>query len=92
MSYRKIRRTSFLGNIERSLTLRQQYAKIMLGLLAENKRILNIDESTLPFCNYKHSKWGFKGHKNTISSKDLQAKVNMIAAVDTLGNVYVALT
>ena len=34
MLYRKIRRTSYLGNYERSLTLRLQYAKIMLDLLA----------------------------------------------------------
>ena len=54
MSFRKIRRTSYLGNLERCLTLRQQYAKVMLELLAERKRILYIDESTIPCYDYRH--------------------------------------
>ena len=92
MSYRKIRRTSYLGNYERSLTLRQQYAKIMLDLLDKRKRILYIDESTIPSCDYRHQKWGIRGEKNTVAEKDLTEKVNMIAGLCTDGQVYVALT
>ena len=92
MSYRKIRRTSYLGNLERCLTLRQQYAKVMLDLLAQHKRVLYIDESTIPSCDYRHQKWGIKGKKNTVTEKDLSEKINMIAGLCTEGHVYAALT
>ena len=92
MSYRKIRRTCYLGNINRSLVLRQLYAKIMLSLLAGGKRILNVDESTIPFQDYHHSKWHPKGRLNTCAFKDLTLKLSMIAGLDTKGNVYVAIS
>ena len=64
----------------------------MLPLLASKKRIINIDESSVPFLDFRHHKWGLKGEKNSMSRKDLTQKVNMIAAVDTEGRVYAALT
>ena len=72
--------------------LRQQYAKIMLPLLLEGKRIINIDESSVPFLDFRRAKWAPIGQKNTVPIKDLSAKVNMLAALDTQGNVYAALT
>ena len=35
MSFRKLTRVNFVGNLDRALVLRQHYAKKMLGLLAE---------------------------------------------------------
>ena len=64
----------------------------MLPLLNSDKRIINIDETSIPFLDFRKSKWMPKGVKNTISVKDLAAKVNMILAVDTQGKVYAALT
>ena len=75
--------TAYLANVDRSLILRQKYAKIMLTLLQDKKRIINIDESSIPFLDFRKSKWNPKGVKNTMSVKDLAAKVNMILAVDT---------
>ena len=64
----------------------------MLDLLAKRKRILYIDESTIPSCDYRHQKWGVRGEKNTVAEKDLTEKVNMIAGLCTDGQVYAALT
>ena len=64
----------------------------MLPLLLEGKHIINIDESSIPFLDFRRAKWEPRGQKNTISIKDLSAKVNMIAALDTKGNVYASLT
>ena len=92
MSYRKIIHTAYLANSDRSLVLRQEFAKLMLPLLASKKRIINIDESSVPFLDFRHHKWHSKAEKNSISRKDLTQKVNMIVAIDTQGKVYAALT
>ena len=92
MSYRKLVHTSYLANNPRSLVLRQQYAKIMIPLLLEGKRVINIDESSVPFMDYRRAKWAKRGTKNTFARKELTPKVNMIAALDTGGRVYVSLT
>ena len=64
----------------------------MLPLLNGDKRIINIDETSVPFLDFRKSKWMPKGQKNTVTVKDLAAKVNMILAVDTHGKLYAALT
>ena len=68
------------------------YAKKMLSLLDEGKRIINIDETWLPSLDFRNMKWRQKGETNTVSSKDLDPRVNMIAALDTDGKVYISLT
>ena len=56
---------------------------MMLPLLASGKRIINIDESSVPFLDFRHHKWGPKCEKNSLSRKDLAQKINMIVAIDT---------
>ena len=60
MSYRKITHTAYLANTDRSLVLRQKFAMVMLPLLASGKRIINLDESSVPFLDFRHHKWGPK--------------------------------
>ena len=92
MSYRRIQRTAFLANTETSLVKRCEYAKVFLPLLASGKRVVNVDESSIPFLDFRNHKWGVRGVSNTLASKDLSPKVNMIAALDTSGKVYISLT
>ena len=68
------------------------YAKKMLSLLDQGKRIINIDETWLPHLDFRNKKWRQRGERNTISSKALSYRVNMIAAVDTDGRLYLSLT
>ena len=92
MSYRKILHTANLANTDRSLVLRQKFAQKMLTVLAEQRRIINIDESSIPFLDFRRHKWAPRSEKNSMPRKDLTPKVNMIAAIDTAGRVYAALT
>ena len=91
-SYRKILHTAYLANSDRSLVLRMKFAKMMLPLLASGKRVINIDESSIPFLDFRRHKWCPIGQRNTVSKKDLSPKVNLIAAVDTSGRAYAAIT
>ena len=68
------------------------YAKKMFELLEQGKRIINIDETWLPHLDFRNKKWCRRGEKNTMSTKSLSHKVNMIAAVDTGGCLYLSLT
>ena len=92
MSYRKLKKVSFHGNSERCKVTRMLYAKKMLSLLDEGKRIINIDETWLPHLDFRYKRWRKRGEINTISSTTLQPTVNMIAALDTDGKVYLSLT
>lgn len=92
MSYRMLKKVPFQGNSDRCLVTRMLYAKKMLALLDEGKRIINIDETWLPNLDFRVKKWKEKGHANTVNSKDLAPKVNMIAALDTDGRLYLSLT
>ena len=68
------------------------YAKKMFSLLQQGKRILNIDETWLPHLDFRNKKWRQRGEVNTVSTKALSPKVNMIAAIDTDGRLYLSLT
>ena len=92
MRYRVIKKVEYQGNSERCLVTRMLYAKKMLTLLSEGKRIINIDESWLPHLDFRDKKWRQRGERNTASFKQLGHRVNMIAALDTDGNLYMSLT
>jgi len=68
------------------------YAKKMFELLEQDKRIVNIDETWLPHLDFRNKKWRRRSERNTISTKSLSHRVNMIAAVDTDGRLYLSLT
>ena len=92
LSYRGIESTAFLANTNRSLVVRLRFAQMMLPILASGKRVINVDESSIPFLDFRRRCWATRGIKNSMSRRDLTQKVNMIAAIDTEGRSYVALT
>ena len=92
MSYRLMKKAAYQGNSQRCLVTRMLYAKKMLSLLEEGKRIINIDETWLPHLDFRNRKWRQRGQPNTMSTKSLTPKVNMIAALDTSGGLYLSLT
>lgn len=92
LRYKLIKRVPFHGNTPRCLVLRQLYAKAMLGALSSGKRVINIDETWIPHTDFRRKKWRAKGDNNSVPLKSLGFRVNMIAAVDTEGNVYLTLT
>ena len=92
MRYRVLKKVEYQGNSERCLVTRMLYAQKMLELLGEGKRIINIDETWLPHLDFRSKKWRQRGERNTISARQLGHRVNMIAALDTDGNIYMSLT
>ena len=92
LRYRKVKQIPWRGNSERCLVTRQLYAKKMLSLLDQSKRIINIDETWLPVLDFRRKKWRVPGDTNSVPSKNLSPKVNMIAALDTDGRIYLSLT
>ena len=50
------------------------------------------DETWLPHLDFRNKKWRRRGMPNTMSTKQLSPKVNMIAALDTDGRLYLSLT
>jgi hypothetical protein len=91
LKFKKIKKIPFRGNSEKNLVLRQQFAMKMLELLESGKRVLNIDESWMTSTNFKRSKWREHGTTNSMPEKHMSARVAIIAAVDTEGDVYVSL-
>ena len=63
-----------------------------LGLLKNKKVVLNIDESWLDQTDYRRMKWCVKGKSNSVARKQVQPRISMIMAFDTLGNLYASLT
>ena len=87
-----LKKVAYQGNSQRCLVTRMLYAKKMFSLLDEGKRIINIDETWLPHLDFRNKKWRQRGETNTVSTKALSERVNMIAALDTDGRVYLSLT
>jgi len=92
MRYRVIKRVAYLGNTQRCLVMRMLYAKKMFTLLEQGARIINIDETWLPHLDFRTKKWRQRGQNNTSAVKPLSHRVNMIAALDTDGRLYLSLT
>jgi len=92
MSYRKLRRLNLLTNTERCLVLRRLYAIKMLDYLERGYRVINIDESWLSTTDCRHMKWGERGKPNTLSMPECASRINIIAALDTEGRVYLSMT
>ena len=92
MRFRVLKKAAYQGNSQRCLVTRMLYAKKMFSLLESGARIINIDESWLPYLDFRNKKWRAKNQPNTASTKALSPKVNMIAAIDTEGHLYLSLT
>jgi hypothetical protein len=65
---------------------------VLLNLLWEGKRIINIDESWVSDTNYSRKCWAKADIPNSVEEVAVSPRISVIAAVDTEGAVYVALT
>ena len=85
MGYRRARTIPIQSNTERCLVLRQQYALKMLPLLKSKKRIINVDESWLNHDRFIRKVWVPSDGTGSYSSKQMQPRISLIAALDTDG-------
>ena len=92
MGYRMARPVTIQANSERCLVLRQQYALKMLPLLESGRRIINVDESWLNSTRFIRKLWVPTDAAATYTDKQVQPRISLIAALDTEGRIYCALT
>ena len=92
LSYRKIKRVPFAGNSERSKVLRSLYAQKMLTVYQSGKRVINVDESWIPHADFRQRRWKRRGMANSAQDKTLSQKINIITAMSSDGEVWIALT
>ena len=65
---------------------------MMIDLLATNKRIINIDESWVSETEYSRRMWCPNKVPCTATEQSIGTRLALIAALDTEGRVYFALT
>ena len=92
MRFRKVKRVAFGGNSERSLVLRQLYAKVMLEQLSAGKRLIAIDETWLSESDFRRRKWRLPESTNSVVERAVTPRISVITAIDTEGNVYNSMT
>jgi len=92
MRFRKVQRGPVHLNSARNLILRQQGALKFLELIDQGKILINVDESWLNECDFRRMKWREYGSTNTIPGLQLVPRITVIAALDSLGNIYLTLT
>jgi len=92
LGYRMARKVPMQANTIRCLVLRQQYALVMLPLLEKGIRILNIDESWLNEASFTRMIWCPPSTPATVTARSISYRISLIAALDTEGCIYYALT
>ena len=92
MRFHKVKRVPFKGNSERSLVVRQQCAKKILELLEQGFNIINVDESWINELDFQRRKWHDRTESNSLPKKTVFPRLSLLAAIDTTGRVFMALT
>ena len=64
----------------------------MLELLEQGFNIVNIDESWINELDFARRKWHDRIDTNSLPRKAVHPRLSLIAAIDTTGRVYMALT
>ena len=64
----------------------------MIDLLDRNKRIINIDESWISETEYSRRMWCPNKTPCTVTEYSVNARLALIAALDTEGRIYFAVT
>ena len=99
LGYRLAKTIPVYNNTERCLVLRQQYALRMLPLLDSGcftsppaQYIINIDESWLNGTRFVRRVWAPSGEPATVPDRQVAPRISIIAALDTEGRIWFALT
>lgn len=64
----------------------------ILELIHQDKILLNMDETWLNECDFRRMKWREHDTSNIFPGSPLSPRITLIAALDTMGNVYLTLT
>ena len=54
--------------------------------------LLNLDETWLGMSDWRRRKWQAPDSNNSVKAFQVTPRVTMLTAIDTLGNLYIALS
>ena len=91
LQYRKVKKLPVQTNSVRNLKLRQKFSKLMLELLHDGKRILNIDETWIGQTNYTRQLWRSPTVHASEPENLVTPRITMIVALDNHGDIYLSL-
>ena len=92
LAYRRIKRVPHQGNSERNKVLRSLYAQKMLAIYNQGYHVINIDETWLPCTDFRRTCWNTRDNTNSQPDQVISQRVNMIAAISSEGESWLALT
>ena len=92
MSYARIKNISLHGNSVKNLVMRQRFAIKMLALSSKKTVFISMDESWIDCADYRRFRWRPKYATNSQPIVQLQPRISMLVAIDTLGNIWLSLT
>ena len=92
LTYRKLKRIDLLANTAKKIVLRHQFGKLMIDLLSQGKRVINIDETWISEKDYRRMCWRQRYVSNTIGTPAVNPRITFMVAIDTEGSVFFALS
>lgn len=92
LRYLKAKKLHPNANSARVLVQRQQYAKAILSLMEQGKRIINIDETWLNETSFIRKVWSKNKGDGNCYLNVVTPRLSMIAALDTDGRVWFSLS
>ena len=99
LGYRKAKTQPIICNSERCLVQRQQFAIRMIPLLesdcfksAPSHYVINVDESWLNNSRFVRRAWTPADAPATFTDKQIVPRISLLAALDTEGSCWFALT
>ena len=66
--------------------------KKILELLEQGFNIINVDESWINELDFQRRKWHDRMESNSLPKKTVFPRLSLLAAIDTTGRVFMALT
>ena len=88
MRYRRVKATPWHGNSQKSLCLRQLYARTLIDRMAAGDVICNVDQTWLPVLDFRRMRWRERGATNSLALRLTRPRVSVIAAIFSTGEVY----
>ena len=92
LRYKRSKVLNHRANLPTCLVQRQQYALKLIEIMLSGKRVINIDESTMGQAVFARKSWQRQGVRNANVVKPFSHRLSLIAAVDTYGQVYFAIS
>lgn len=92
LRYGRVKRVPLPGNSEKNKVLRFLYAQKMLSIYSQKRHVVNVDETWLPELCYNRFSWQQRGDPASMAEQVMGHRVNLITAVSSQGQVWMALT